>query len=193
MPSLKYIFILLVFITANSYALDWTDVYNTKSGSNKHNLIVQLAENDDAKAQFILSHHYRLGEFVKKNPIKANEWLFKSANNQYAEAEYMLGSSYNTPRYNFPLDNIKAVKWLERAAKQGHINAQYELGEHYHVGLGVNKDLIKSYIWLALASRKESFLSIRSRIIVENEMTETQIQHAKTTVPMYFKLYADPY
>ncbi|MFK5950985.1 MAG: tetratricopeptide repeat protein [Methylococcales bacterium] len=178
---------------SNSYALDWNDVYNTKAGSEKHKIIEQLAKHNDGKAQFILSHHYRLGDFVEKSREKANFWLFKSANNQYAEAEYMLGSSYNTPRFDFQLDYKKAVKWLILAAKHGHIEAQYELGEHYHTGSGVTKDLVLSYVWLELASRDDSFLAIRSRNMVEDEMTEAQVQKAKANIPKYFKLYVKPY
>lgn len=189
----RFFILLLVLFTNNLYAIDWTDVYNTKSGLEKHKLIEKLAEYGDAKAQFVLSHHYRLGQFVIKDRNIANSWLFKSANNQYAEAEYMLGSSYNTARYKFPIDNIKAVKWLKLAARHGHIDAQYELGEHYHVGLGVKKDLILSYIWLQLASRKQSFLAIRSSKMVEEEMNKAQIQQAKAKVPEYFKQYAIPY
>jgi len=180
-------FILIIFNINYAFSVDWSDVYQTKTGQEKHTIITQLAKQGDSKAQFVLSHHYRLGEFVDMNWKMADKWLFDSANNGYAEAEYMLGSSYNSAKYNFPVNNEKSVLWLQRAAKQGHIDAQYELGEHYHVGLGIKKDLILSYVWLVLASRNESFVAIRSRHMVEGEMTEEQLKSAKTQVPVYFE------
>lgn len=89
------------------YAADWNEVYSARLGQEKHSKIVLLAKQGDAKAQFILSHHFRLGEFVSKDWKKADKWLFESANNGYAEAEYMLGSSYNSPRYDFPINYKK--------------------------------------------------------------------------------------
>ena len=180
---------LIIFKFNYAFSLDWNDVYQTKTGLDKHKIITQLAKQGDGKAQFILSHHYRLGEFININWKMADKWLFESAKNGYAEAEYMLGSSYNTPKYNFTIDNEKSVFWLQRAAKHGHIDAQYELGEHYHVGLGIKKDLILSYVWLVLASRNESFIAIRSRNLVENEMTEEQLKTAKTIIPVYLEKY----
>ena len=190
MHFIRLILITLIIFKFNyAFSLDWNDVYQTKTGQDKHKIITQLAKQGDGKAQFVLSYHYRLGEFVEMNWKLADKWLIKSANNGYAEAEYMLGSSYNSPKYNFPVNNEKAVFWLQRAAKHGHIDAQYELGEHYHVGLGINKDLILSYVWLVLASRNESFIAIRSRNMVENEMTEEQLKTAKTKVPVYLDKY----
>ena len=184
-----FLILLTVFNINSLYATDWNEIYKANTGLEKHAKIVLLANQDDGKAQFILSHHYRLGEFVSKDWKKADKWLFDSANNGYAEAEYMLGSSYNSSKYNFPIDNEKAVMWLERAAKHGHIDAQYELGEHYHVGLGIKKDLILSYLWLRLASRHGGFVATRSSHIVENEMTVEQLKKAKRQVPAYFEKY----
>ncbi len=181
----------LLFQSGCLFAVSWDDVYQAKTGHDKHIKIFQLAEAGNSRAQFVLSHHYRLGEHVQKDGKKADEWLFKSANNGYAEAEYMLASSYNTPRYNFSLDYEKSVLWLKRAAKQGHLDAQYELGEQYHVGLGVEKDLILSYIWLKLASRSNRFLAVRSGHMVKDEMTALQIKSAEARLPEYFKQYAD--
>ncbi|VAW69588.1 hypothetical protein MNBD_GAMMA09-2540 [hydrothermal vent metagenome] len=187
----KLCLFVLLFQSGNLLAVSWDEVYQAKSKYEKHVKIVQLAQLEDSRAQFVLSHHYRLGEHVQKDGNKANEWLFKSANNGYAEAEYMLASSYNTPRYNFSLDYEQSVMWLKRAAKQGHLDAQYELGEQYHVGLGVERDLILSYIWLNLASRSNRFLATRSRLMVKDEMTDQQIKTADAQLPEYFKRYAD--
>jgi uncharacterized protein len=185
------IFVLLTINVNGLYALGWNDVYQAKTGYEKHVKIIELAKQGDSKAQFILSLHYRSDEFVAKDLEKANKLLFESANNGYAEAEYMLGSSYNSPKNQFQLDHKKAVQWLQRAAKHGHIEAQYELGEHYHMGLGIKKDLISSYLWLKLASRNNSYVATRSFHIVEDEMTGAQIKQAKQELPVYVKKYTD--
>ncbi len=190
----KYLFIIMtLFNSPVLSAADWQAVYQARTGAEKHDLISRLAAEGDAKAQLILSHHFRLGEFVEKDRTQANKWLQESAVNGNADAAYLLATGYNSQKYDFPLDHGKAVMWLENAAKHGHKQAQYELGEHYHRGLGVKKNLILSYVWLTLASRDNEFTSLRSRHMVEDELTAGQKLQAAQLVDEYLQKYAVPY
>ncbi len=180
-------------MTASEFKTTWNDVYQTTSGHDKHTKIHALALQDDAYAQYILSIHFRLGEFVETDLKKANDWLIKSANNGYAEAEYILATCYSSKKYHFPLDDTKAVYWLKRSAAKGYISAQYELGEHYHRGVGIKKDKILSYVWLTLASREDSFVSIRARHMVKDEMTNSEIKKAEALTEVYFSQFVTPF
>lgn len=183
----------LVFLVITSCTKNWNDVYLASSGYEKHSIIVQLAEQGNAKAQYVLHQHYLRGEHVAQNPQFAERWLQAAATNGNADAQYALALRYNTINEHHPVDHTLAVNWLKRAAQQGHINAQYELGEHYHRGLGTQKDLLLSYIWLTLASRHNSFVAVRARSLLLDEMTAEQLAVAKLNVGQYFEKYSDPF
>ena len=188
--SLILLFIILV---NSSCTKNWSDVYQASSGYEKHTIIQQLAEQGDARAQYVLHQHYLRGEQVAQNLETAERWLQVAANNGNADAQYSLALRYNTINEHYPVDHALAGNWLKRAAKQGHINAQYELGEHYHRGVGMQKDLVLSYIWLTLASRHNNFVAIRARSLLVDEMTDEQLAYAKQNIGQYLEKYSDPF
>ena len=46
----------------------------------------------------------------------------------------------------------KAAQWYHKAAMRGHPSAQYNLALMFDEGLGVDKDLVSSYVWYKVAS-----------------------------------------
>ncbi len=46
------------------------------------------------------------------------------------------------------------ISYIEKAAEHGYAPAQHELGECYHYGIGVERDMEKSYLWYGAAVRQ---------------------------------------
>jgi localization factor PodJL len=70
---------------------------------------------------------------------EAGEWLRKAAEAGIAEAQYRLGTLYQSGRLAGQ-DPTNTVFWLEKAAAQRHVAALYNLGSMYGTGRGVIRD-----------------------------------------------------
>lgn len=89
------------------------------------------AEKGDAKAQFELARLlYRNAGGPKKDQVEIVEWLRKSAEQGFAEAQWFLGEENDL----FIEGSTEAEKWFRKAAEQGNPVFQYELGEKYEGG-----------------------------------------------------------
>ena len=72
--------------------------------------------------------------------------LISRAENGDAEAMYELGNIYYWGE-NVELDYEKSAKYYEQAASLGHLNAIKGISFMYQDGLGVPRDLKKSYMY----------------------------------------------
>ena len=76
-----------------------------------------------------------------------------------------------------------AAVWLYKAARQGDSGAQLVLGSQHLFGWGVRRDLVRAYVWLALAARSdvtevaEQAISYLDEAILE--MTPSEIGKAE--------------
>ena len=71
----------------------------------------------------------------------------------------------------------EALRWYERAAQQMHPRALKALGEMYEKGKGVEKNLVKAYACLSLASERGiPSLYLKS---LERRMNSDQIAAAR--------------
>jgi TPR repeat protein len=70
---------------------------------------------------------------------EAGEWLRKAAEAGIAEAQYRLGTLYQSGRLAGQ-DPTNTLFWLEKAAAQHHVAALYNLGSMYGTGRGVTID-----------------------------------------------------
>jgi TPR repeat protein len=92
-------------------------------------VIVQSAEQGDAKAQAKLGAMYILGSGVEKDEQKAAEWMLKAANQGYIEAEVIVAAMYD--RGMGVKNDVKmATQWYEKAAAQGHTASMAILGKN---------------------------------------------------------------
>lgn len=69
-------------------------------------------------AQYFLGLMYLNGEGIKKEPVKAAEWLKKSALQNKTEAQTALGDLYETGQ-GVKADKVEALKWYLIALKNG--------------------------------------------------------------------------
>jgi TPR repeat protein len=112
------------------------------------------AEAGDAIAQFNLSHLYFDGLGTTADHVKGTEWLIKSAQKGYVDAQYNLGNNYAAGQLGVPLDLGQAVHWLTKASEQGDASAQYNLGLLYQNNETV-KDFERAAFWYGKAASQD--------------------------------------
>lgn len=78
-------------------------------------------------------------------------WYMEMAKNGDADAQYNLGSVYETG-FGVKADILEAVEWYKKAAEQDHQLAQLKLGILYILGDGVRQSVIKGTNWIQSAS-----------------------------------------
>ncbi len=76
------------------------------------------------------------------------------------------------------------------SAEKGLLIAQASLGSMYRFGEGGKKDLVLAHMWTNIASMRGDYSSNRNTSLIEREMTDLQISHAKKlAVKCKFKEY----
>ena len=116
-------------------------------------LIVELAEQGFAKAQFKLGKYYADGEGVPQNYEKAIMWYTKAAEQGYGRAQNNLGVLYRLG-LGVSQNYEKAVEWLSKAAEQGIALAQCTLGYYYAEGEGIEQNYEKAVEWYTKAAEQ---------------------------------------
>ena len=71
-----------------------------------------------------------------------------------AEAQHVLGFSYQEGRDGLPQDYEKAAYWYRKAAEQGFAFAQSVLGLKYHIGEGVEQNDEMAVEWYRKAAEQ---------------------------------------
>lgn len=123
-------------------------------------LMMGLAEQGDARAQFDLGYAYDRGYGgLKKDYVSATNWMRKSAEQGYSSAQFQLGWYYALGVGNLAPDATKAaalyqaaLATVRRGAAAGSAEAQYQLAVAYLNGWGVTPDGAESAKWLRLAA-----------------------------------------
>jgi len=166
-----------------SETLPATSPRNTGEETPKAELqtLIESAENGDAEAQFNLGKKYDTAEGVPEDDKEAVKWYLKAAEQGYADAQSNLGLMYYEGK-GVPEDYKEAVKWWRKAGDQGNAMAQNNLGSVYDSGLGVEKDLVISYAWFTIAAAKGNALAKKSKPLIAEKMTPTQITETEALV-----------
>ena len=140
-------------------------------------ILIPLADQGDAKAQYNLAIMYRDGWGVQQDYVEVIKWYRKAAEQEYAEAQHNLAIMYRDG-LGITQDYAEALKWTRKAAEQGHAVAQSNLGFMYHQGLGVQQDFIQAYIWLGFAAAGGIEHARNERASIESDMTSEQLEEA---------------
>ncbi len=117
-----------------------------------HQLLNQLAEDGDARAEFNLGYLYANGWGVQRDYAEAIKWYRKAADQGLAIAQHFVGVAYANGDGTAP-DYTEAAKWFVRAADQGQPSARFMLGLMYANGWGLAKDPVKAYALVVLSGR----------------------------------------
>ncbi len=115
--------------------------------SNTIEALLQLAEKNDADAQYELAEAYRTGTNVTENLTEALRWYRAAAELGLADAQNNLGAMYLSGM-GAAQNPEEAVYWYQKAAEQSQIHAQFNLGMLYLAGNGVQQDDQKAANWL---------------------------------------------
>jgi Putative peptidoglycan binding domain/Sel1 repeat len=113
-----------------------------------------LAQQGDARAQFLLGSLYAQGYGVPQDYGAAVQWFRRAAEQGHVAAQYNLGVRYHEGR-GVQRDPSQAAEWFRRAAQQGFARAQYNLGVLYANGDGVPRDASQAAQWLRRAADQE--------------------------------------
>lgn len=127
--------------------------------------IKTAAIDGNAKAQYQLAEILSTEAGKKSNPdfTEALEWLTKSSEQGYAEAQYNLGliyfEDYLAKPLGLKLDVIKGLTLINEAANQGFPKAQSKLGSLYYYGGEVPQDYHKAFEWYLKAANQDDHYS----------------------------------
>jgi hypothetical protein len=111
----------------------------------------ELAEKNDADAQFWVANFYDKGKGVEKNIEKAFYWYLRAANGGEITSQYNVGNIY----YNgigVVKDLKQSAAWFKKAADRGDDSSQYRYGSALHNGEGVKKDFGSAYVYFKMAA-----------------------------------------
>ncbi len=114
--------------------------------------LLSSANDGNATAQYIVGVAYHAGmNNVPQDDKKAVEWLTKSANQGFPEAQVMLATCFFKGQ-GVAKDDKKAIEWASKAAVQGQVEAQGIMGAAYFDGKGVTKNYRKAAEWYTKAA-----------------------------------------
>ena len=178
--SLTFLFLFSGSVYGDDFQ-DAEDAYNRKDYKTAYKLLLPLAEQGDAAAQYNLGLMYYTGQGVPQDYIEAVKWYRLSAEQGYAEGQYNLGVIYHEGQgvgQGVPQDYIEGLKWYRLAAKQGFTHAQLNLGVLYHEGQGVPQDYIAALKWFRLAADQG---------FAQGQYNLGQMYHTGQGVSQYYK------
>ena len=101
---------------------DATDAYERKDYKEAHRLILPLAEQGFAGAQYNLGLMYNYGDGVPQDYQEAVRWYRLSAEQDYAFAQYKLGVMYGKGQ-GVPQDYVSAHMWFNLSGSNGYKDA----------------------------------------------------------------------
>ncbi len=121
--------------------------------SNTIQALLELAEKNDADAQYELAECYRTGTNVAEDFTEALRWYLASAELGLADAQNNLGAMY-LAGMGTDTNPAKAVYWYRKAAEQQQMHAQFNLGMLYLLGNGVAQSDENAAHWLHAATEQ---------------------------------------
>ncbi|WP_244475819.1 hypothetical protein [Methylobacterium sp. Leaf93] len=116
-------------------------------------LFEALAGAGYAPAQYKLGGLYEKGSGVVRDLSQAKLWYGRAAEQGHARSMHNLAVVYaENPAANGKPDYTTASQWFRRGAEYGMRDSQYNLAVLYARGLGVQQDLVQSYLWFSAAA-----------------------------------------
>lgn len=111
----------------------------------------ELAESNDANAQYALGIMHLRREAQKSTDKKAFGYFVDAAKQQHLASIFNLGVAYWEGR-GVRRQPEKAMNWWEIAAERQDAGAQYNLGLGYYIGQGRKQDNNKAGYWIQQAA-----------------------------------------
>ena len=111
--------------------------------------------------------------------LEAMTLLNASASQGFPQAQYYLGMAHLNGVGSRTGHRGPGVAYLQQAADQGFASALHKLGLLYAEGTGVDRDLIKAYVYLNLAIDQGDEGALAGRDGLLPQLSAAQIQQAK--------------
>ncbi len=112
----------------------------------------EAAKKNDMVALNALAEIYDSGMGTQKDTKKALSFYKDAAIAGNPKAQYAIGTYFYSGEADVPKNQQIARKWFEHAAIAGQTNAMFDLGAMLINGEGGDKDKVKAYSWIYLAS-----------------------------------------
>jgi len=110
------------------------------------------AEIGDAPSQFEQGRRFYLGDSgASKNLTEAAKWFKKAAEQNLAQAQFILGYCYSSGQ-GVTNSDVEAAKWYQKAADQNYVPAQYNLAICCEAGRGVPTNETEAVKWYSKAA-----------------------------------------
>ena len=113
--------------------------------------LLASARNGDPRDQFLVGRCYEDGLEVKRDNSKALEWLQKSADNNFAVANFYLGMKFFFG-VGTTASPYSSFIYFAKAKAEGDPHAEYLLSLFYANGYGINKNTAKAEEFSAAAN-----------------------------------------
>ncbi|MGH6848683.1 MAG: hypothetical protein ACREC0_14990, partial [Methylocella sp.] len=137
----------------------------------------RAAQQGLAVAEYRLGSLYKKGLGVGKDMQRAKDLYQRAAEKGNTRAMHNLGvlaAEGGKPNYT------SAALWFGKAAEYGVPDSQYNLAVLLARGLGVPKDLVKSYTWFAIVAAAGDADAARKRDDVAARLTSSELAAANT-------------
>lgn len=133
----------------------------------------EAALKGDADAQFNIGQAYQTGRGVKADPNVALDWYNRAA----AQGHLKAADSYGH-LLHFQGKITESLAYLQPSAERGDPRAQYLLGTELFNGIHVEKDWVRAYALMTLASSAGMGPASRSRSQMDQHISIEQRQLA---------------
>ena len=109
--------------------------------------LMDIAENGDPDAQYLVGRLYRDGPVLIPDSVKTQYWFDQAARQGVVAAQYELGMLLLTN--DSEVRDLKSgIQWLEYAVRHGSDCATYQLGKEYFKGEVVEQNAVKAAEYL---------------------------------------------
>lgn len=119
------------------------------------NTLYQLAEQNDAEAQYLIGRKYFTGSDIQKDTNEAIKWLELAATQKHTKAQFQLGKIYLYGENGIRPNYLYALSYLKGAAKNNYAEAQFELGNYYLMGKTENVNYPEAIKWYRAAAEQQ--------------------------------------
>ena len=137
------------------------------------------ADQGFALAQYRLGSLYEKGVGVERSYDRARSLYEKAANAGNARAMHNLGVLFVENGDGWP-DYASAAGWFRKAAEYGVRDSQFNLAVLYARGMGVEQNLVQSYLWFSVAAAQGDPEAARKRDEVAARLDARDLATAKS-------------
>ncbi len=150
-------------------------------------ILLPLADNGDAKAQYIIGSMCERGLGIPQNYRESCRWYDLAYKQNDGMAVFRTGEIHHQGLMGFKQNFDIARGCFNKAALQGISEAQYNLGTIYEKGEGVDVNFIEAHKWYNIAASNGNEDAARERNTIANHMPLKNIKDAQESALSWFQ------